>query len=581
MLRILEIKNLIYSANYNGAIELISETLKKVDINDETKIRLLNYHSSVALKQGNLELALDLADQAFEIALKINDGLLAIEALRGKIETLLKMSKFDKLHIYLLNLHKFVIEIEPENDPDINYKTAVYLHLKGAIERYKGNFQLSVLSYQESLGLSENFEDLEMMAITANHLGIAFDHLGDYDNSIFYYNQSLKSFEKIGFHSYIAGVSMNMGLLLYQMGKHSEAMIHYNKCVRISKELEDDNLYNMAKLNIGLLNIDLGNLSLALDQFTGCIDFFDGLGNDHALISIYMNMGIVYDLLWDFEKALDAYEQASFISQRNHETVLFPKIIYNMGITYLNTHNYSQALSNFEKVLKISKQLENKYFRSQILYQLIVTSVALKERTQAETHLEIFEDLRKYRENLRIDNLYKLAKSIYLNSSDRIVHKVEAQKLLEEIINTDELDYETLMEAILILSEILIKEYEWTKSDAAIGELNTLLARLTSISSENPSNKVKVEVLVLQSKTAFILRNMNMAIVSLNKAEAIAENAKLNYLINIVHDERVALENNVKLMKEMGEEASKIIELNNQMTNEYIQYVRRRFKPIS
>ncbi|MCE7734696.1 MAG: tetratricopeptide repeat protein [Candidatus Heimdallarchaeota archaeon] len=581
MLVVSEIKDLIYTGKYNEAISLTSDVLESQDIDKELTIRLLNLYSGVAMKQGNLQLALEKSDRSFEIALEIDDGLLAIESLRSKIEVLLKMAKFDKLNIFLMNVQKFVKESDPETDLNFNYKNAVYLHLKGAIERYNGNFQLAVLSYQESLQFSDKLDDLEMMAITANHLGIAFDHLGDYDNSIFYYNQSLIAFEEIGDVNYVTGVSMNIGLLFYQMGKHKEALFHYNKSMEISKKLQNDFLYHMVKLNTGLLNIDLGKLNEALNQFTDCVEFFDKMGIDNALISTFMNMGIVYDLLWDFQNALDAYEQAAFISRRIKETILFPKIIYNMGLTYINTHNYKEALSNFEEVLKISKQLDNKFFRSQILYQLIVTSISLNERSKAEFYLQLFEEVKEYLENARIEYIYKLAKSIYLNSSDRIAHKVESQKLLEEIINTKDVDYETLMEAILILSEILVKEFEWTKSEAAIGELNTMLARLTSISTENPSHRVRVEVLILQSKTAFILQNMNMAIISLNKAEAIAEKESLDYLLNRVHDERVSLENNVRLMQEISEKASQLIELNKHMAENYIEYVKRRFKPLS
>ena len=201
--------------------------------------------------------------------------------------------------------------------------------------------------------------------------------------------------------------------------------------------------------------------------------------------------------------------------------------------------------------------------------------------TEAEFYFELFEDIKDNEENIRIGFLYTLSKSIYLNSSDRIIHKAESQKLLQQIINADNVEYEILLEAILILSEILVKEYEWTHSEAAFNEINNLMSRLTTLSTEIPSQRVRIELLILESKTAFILRDINTAIVLLNKAEAIAEKEDLGYLRDRVSQEINLVEENIVLMRDISDQASLMLDLDKKLTSDYLDYVKLRFKPIS
>ncbi|OLS25700.1 MAG: Photosystem I assembly protein Ycf3 [Candidatus Heimdallarchaeota archaeon LC_2] len=576
-----EIRDLIYKGKYDDAIMSTSLKIASFNFSPTEIIKLSLFKCIAELRSGNFEDALKISDQSFRIATQAHNSLLKIKSLKLKIEVLLKMHELDHADDILRNLFTIIEASVQGVNNNINYKNAIFYHSKGAIERYKGNFKPAVENYKKSLELNSEFVDEELRALTLNHLGITFDYLGNYEGSLSHYYDSLDIYEKLGYISYITGVSMNLGLLLNQKGKNKEALFQYNKALKIAKEIQDEYLYNMILVNTGLLNIDLGNLKSALDQFSESSDYFIKINNENGLIISYMNTGIVYDLYWEFEKALDYYNKAVLLANTIDEEIHLPKIIYNMGLTYRNTGNLEQAMVNFKKVLEISKQLDNRYFRAQILYQLIVTSVMANNNTEAEFYFELFEDIKDNEENIRIGFLYTLSKSIYLNSSDRIIHKAESQKLLQQIINADNVEYEILLEAILILSEILVKEYEWTHSEAAFNEINNLMSRLTTLSTEIPSQRVRIELLILESKTAFILRDINTAIVLLNKAEAIAEKEDLGYLRDRVSQEINLVEENIVLMRDISDQASLMLDLDKKLTSDYLDYVKLRFKPIS
>jgi tetratricopeptide (TPR) repeat protein len=301
------------------------------------------------------------------------------------------------------------------------------------------------------------------------------------------------------------------------------------------------------------------------------------MGHRRELSTVYLNKGIIYDIQWDLFNAEKYYKKSLSLCYEIEYQEGLINTLNCLGIVYRNQNRLGDALVNFNKVLEMNTEKSNNLGISQVLQELIVTYLKAENYDIVETYLDQLFQISKGEDNLKIQGIYLLTKALVLKSNERIADQAEAQKILNTIIKNEHgsYDYHEIMESFKQLCEILIKEVEWSKSKVVEREIYGLFDRMQSIGEGKPSIRLKIEILILKSKTSFILRDWSSAINTLQEAEKIALDNNLNYLIEKVNDEQRILDENIRTMERLIDDVKTTHDLPQQFAEDYLEYLKR------
>jgi signal transduction histidine kinase len=154
-------------------------------------------------------------------------------------------------------------------------------YLKGEIDSYnaignawqtKGNFDTSLVYYQDAFRLAEKNNFTESLPGILGNIGLIYLNQGNYPVALQKFYASLHLAEKKGDKLLIRSNLNNIGIIEFYQGKMNEAETAYIKTLTISQQLADTPNIILSYNNIGEVNVEqnqlqkaIGNLSLAYD----------------------------------------------------------------------------------------------------------------------------------------------------------------------------------------------------------------------------------------------------------------------------------------------------------------------------
>ncbi len=380
--------------------------------------------------------ALDYAEQAAKIAVKINDS-----EISGKIKMLLgrcqyRTSDFQRARENFIEALR--IQQQLHNDSEV---VKLY-YLMGNIHLSQAEYSQAIQLYNDSLDLAERLEDKSSKEIALNNLGLAYRAIGDLYKSFDYHSRSLELSLELELEGIGPGF-LNIAILYYEMHQYDKASEYFDKAYEEGKKNGDilcvvkalinkgemlvigDNvtdaltLYNEALTitkdhdfhserartleHLGFANAKNGEKKKALESYNDALTFCE----QHTLVSKVAGILMLKaQLLFDMKEpdaAREFAKEAIVIATASGELITQANMYLLLAQCDKHDLRFEEALGNYEKYNELLKQThhDNETSLMREAHIRLEVEAALREHVQLKLQKEILvQDLHTKRQEL-------------------------------------------------------------------------------------------------------------------------------------------------------------------------------------
>ncbi len=431
----------------------------------------------------------------------------------------------------------------------------------GTVYQELGQYNLALSYYHEKLGLI-NIDKVEEKELYLLHdsIGRIYLEKGQYDLALYYLNLALNSVMDLNYQTEIGKIKQLMGKIHINIGNFDLAFSYFKKSIDIHNEVGDVKESGWTSLQVAFANYKKGNLSLALSSYETCLKNFEQL--DDKLMSAWTlkSIGEIYVLKGEYKIALDYFQQNIKILSNLDNKYGLADGLNKIGKVYHNKGDLKTALDNFQRSLSMYIKIGDDFDSVDTLFNLIQIKLEMNSLKQAKYFLKMLSNISDKTQDQHIKLKFNLAKALVHKNHSRIVEKIKAQKIFDEIVNSDIIDHELSVMANLNLCDLLIAELWSYQEGEVLDELKYHLAELYEIAQEQKSFNLLVEVLLLQAKFSLIEGDANAAMKQLNQAEITVIDYDLHHLDVKVQYQQEELKAKLNLWDELNRRNASIRE---------------------
>ncbi|NHJ46892.1 MAG: tetratricopeptide repeat protein, partial [Asgard group archaeon] len=320
-----EVKQHIIHGRFQEGLKVIEANLKKKDISIEDKLAFLNFKAEIFYYLGNLQEALQLADQVLNESEKLDNLLLKVDALTFKSSALYWLAKVKEgIEIAEKGL-KIISEIKNLPMKELAERKARLLLLKTQFKFQLGDFEKGIDVIKEALSYAEESGNKFIISHSLALLGYLYMYLENkLEKNEEYLEKAHIIATDLGNNFLLSQISISYAHLSNRRRKHEEAIDFFNKAFSLSKEIGSTLL---------LLYIhDMGNVYLSLYQLDKALECYqESLKYGVILKHIpYINIGYIYFLKNELEKAQEYYQKSLKISEEIGDRRVLPNILFNL-----------------------------------------------------------------------------------------------------------------------------------------------------------------------------------------------------------------------------------------------------------
>ena len=351
-----------------------------------------------------------------------------------------------------------------------------------------------------------------------------------------------------------------MGLIYWQSGELEQALDHFQRSLVLMEELGNPHDLTIALNNIGLVYWHKGDLEQALNYQQRSLVIREELGNPQDLAMSLSNIGQIYWHRGDLEQALNYQQQSLAIREELGNPQDLAMSLSNIGLIYWHKGDLDQALNYQQQSLLLREELGNPIEISYSLFHLITGAIESKALETASQYLKRLHQIDKRESNKIINQRYRVAEALMLKTSTRMSKRVEAQGILQKIVDENIVDHFLTMRAMLNLCELLIDELKMYGDLDVFRQIKALLTRIHDIAHHQRSYPLIVEVLLLRAKLTLIDGDAQGAHQLLEQAKTNAKERGLNQLQMKIIKEQEILQTELEKWSELIEKNASLKE---------------------
>ncbi|MFX1356942.1 MAG: tetratricopeptide repeat protein [Promethearchaeota archaeon] len=273
-----------------------------------------------------------------------------------------------------------------------------------------------------------------------------------------------------------------------------------------------------------------------------------------ALCQLYF--GGYYASIGEMDKSLKHNIRSLELFKKIKSSFNIAILLNNMGNMYGEMGEYELAVEHLEESINLLEQGPQGFVSIEgVIEGLISLAVKHGDNEYAQKYFHRLESMYKHKKNRRIQFGDKFAKALILKTSSRIRDKAKAQELFKEVIETDTIAFDLIIDAHIHLCELLLIEYRIDNDSEILVELNHYIANLLTIAEKQHSYFVFCETFILQAKLALLNFDIKSARLFLTQAQKIAESYSMKRLamkISFEHDELLKELKLWEMLKESG-----------------------------
>lgn len=245
------------------------------------------------------------------------------------------------------------LNLAKENTLDQIHNTA--LTNKGLFLCEKADYSNALNLLEQSLRMSEERKDSNLVAITTRIIGSVYLRLEEYEKAIEKYQFALEQFYKQGNRKSILNALNNLGALNLNLKKYDKALEYFEKVRISSMEHKDTLLTAIATANIGEVFLNQGKIDTSLVLSRKVIDLIEIETYPLLIVSCLINISKSYSFQKEYEKALTTCEKALAICEK-YQLKKHKNDIYEiLAQVFLKLKKYTTSISYAYKGLSFVK----------------------------------------------------------------------------------------------------------------------------------------------------------------------------------------------------------------------------------
>jgi two-component system, sensor histidine kinase PdtaS len=243
-----------------------------------------------------------------------------------------------------------------------------YLHgqafshcLLGNVQNNKGNFNLGIGHFQQSIALCRRIPHQLLLADSQLLLGQSYLYLNNFPEALKSIQAALSGYEKLGKTIHICRALNNLGILYMKQDKHEEVLRIYSKALAILKTKpkteESELLANTINGNVAHVYSEQHKPRQALEILLRCLPVDLKFNRLNSAGLHYQAIGTNYLELGENQKAFDALTKAlDLFDKMNNKSGQGDAFRY-LGQFYAKTNNLAAAIDYTKKGLALSTQI--------------------------------------------------------------------------------------------------------------------------------------------------------------------------------------------------------------------------------
>ncbi|MFX1417427.1 MAG: tetratricopeptide repeat protein [Promethearchaeota archaeon] len=537
---LIQATKLIAAGKLNKAQEILKDIEEKSGQSPQNIIISHLLKCELLSERGLYEEGIKIAEHTYNMSLELGLNLLALDALLTWAFLLLCLGKPDQSSEITEKAELLFKSLVNELPADNKQRESSLALLKGWIYHQRGDIESAINHFELSLSLREKFEFKNEFSLYGNRHELALYGIAWAYYSEGKYNRALKYSEQgIGIAEEKGHISDKLSFLFIMANVYSfkweldKSIMYAEKCMKICKQLD----------------------------------------NKILAARVLEVLGWNYKMKGDLNRSIEIYEEGLEIFKESDHILLISLILNNLASCYKMKGELDQALKFIEQAIVLSNEINHTYRISSNLSFLIQILISKGDLERAQNSLQEFEHINNQIKNRDINHMYLLDKALLLKTSSRAINRGKAEEILKQILETENLNSEIYMEALLNLSELLITDLQISDESEILEEIHLLITKLLDLSEKSRSYWVLGESYLLNAKLALIQLRLNEARKLLTQGQKVAEKYGMTLLarkISHEHDEllkRLDMWENLRESKISMSERIKLSQLNEQMEN--------------
>jgi tetratricopeptide (TPR) repeat protein len=552
--------NLFFGGNFEEALLKVSEFEENASISEIDRLQAILLRSYILVEKGDPQKGLEKAEYVSSQSKKIEHPLLLIDSYYIEILSHFKEGNHDQGQEIISELKGLIKSTRNISKSEKKKRLAIADYHYARIFRKRGEVKKALSFLNKALPVIEKLGNKYELANILNEIGISSSFKGDSDSALRFFKASLDVFDELDNSSSMIKLLNNIGQIFWQRGDLDQALTYYHRAQKISEEVGNLFFSAVLLLNIGLIIEGRGELDSALEYFQRSLKSFEDLGRHDEVAICINNIGRIYQVKGELDLALQHYERSlSYFEEKDnkHEMAACDS---NIGFLYQLKGEYMEAAAYLSKTLVIQEEIGNPLDLAKTLQHIIENYVNAGAKESADHYLDRLQQINDQEDNKLIEQQYCLVKALVLKMSGRVVHRAEAQNLLTKIANSEILNHEVTVDAMLNLFELLLFELRTTGNKEVLLEVKALSEKLLTIAQSQKSFARLAQVYRLQSKLALLELEIKRSQHLLTQAQLIAETKGLNRLAQAISNEFDSLLNDMSKWEDFIERKASITE---------------------
>ncbi|MHA2251003.1 MAG: tetratricopeptide repeat protein [Candidatus Kariarchaeaceae archaeon] len=333
------------------------------------------------------------------------------------------------------------------------------------------------------------------------------------------------------------------GAIHWTRGELDESLLFFEKSLNIRKELGDEIEIAAIYNNIGLVYFNKGNYELALEYNNKSLSIRQEVGHKQDIATSFNNIGVIYHEQGELDQALFYHQKSLSIKMQINNKQQVAYSLNNLGMIYSARGEYDSAIDNLSKSLTIKCQLGNNYEITNTLYYLAKVYLDMGDLDRAHEYAQQIYNISETMDSDLIEHRSKMIQALILKNSKRIKDQVNAQQLLQSIVNDKIYNFGISIKAIVHLADLLLTELKLYGEQEVLDEIVKLSHKIYKTAQDQKSYALIIDALILQSKLALLQDNIELSKLLLEQASITANEYNMIKQIYKISFEQSRLEN--------------------------------------
>ncbi|MFX0141802.1 MAG: tetratricopeptide repeat protein, partial [Candidatus Hodarchaeota archaeon] len=293
----------------------------------------------------------------------------------------------------------------------------------------------------------------------------------------------------------------------------------------------------------------IGELDRAIEYLKQGLKFANESGNKWPIIMILNALGDSYYFKGELDHAIEYFKNGLQVTREINNSSIIMSTLMRIGGIYIEKSEFSLAFDYLEQTLAICEEFGNHLDKFSLFTYYFQLYIAKGDLEQAQKYFQRLEHLNMQMNN-KITNLFCLFfNALLLKASPRFRNKIEAEEILKQIIEEENLPIEYEVNILIQLCDLFFTELRVTNEPEILDEIKPIITRLIEVAEKSKSSWILCETCLLQAKMALLELDLKKAQRFLTQAQQIAKRYGHNQLTTKINYEKDDLIKKLDLWK--------------------------------